>query len=241
MAKYWDTKYYEQPDLNMIRAKADASSEKARKKGKFYDPIIVEGRNICTTWWGISWCENLERYADYENRIARGKSYVRNGSVIDLKIEPGKVTAKVQGRRATPYSITIKISRLQEEKIDAIMDRCGRKLESLEQLVSGTFPDDMKEIFMEKGGLFPSPMEISFDCTCPDWAMMCKHVAAVLYGIGVRFDRNPLLFFELRGIEIEKFIDTTIQNRVDTMLENVDNRTSRMMDDADLSALFGVL
>ena len=227
--------------MEMLKKKADASSEKARKKGIVYEPVIIEGRQIAKTWWGSAWCENLERYADYENRIDRGKRYVRNGSVIDLKIETGKVTAKVQGRRPSPYKITIKISRLQEAKIDAIMERCGKKLENLESLLKGEFPDEMKEIFMEKGGLFPSPNEINFDCSCPDWASMCKHVAAVLYGIGARFDKNPLLFFELRGIDVERFIDVTLQNRVESMLANVENRTSRMMDDADLSKIFGVL
>ena len=121
------------------------------------------------------------------------------------------------------------------------MERAGRKLDSLEALLSGSFPEDMKDLFFEEGGLFPTPAEISLLCSCPDWALMCKHVAAVLYGIGARFDRDPLLFFELRGLDVNRFIDTTLQNRVDEMLEHADNRTSRMIDTDTLTSIFGVL
>lgn len=242
MANYWNRGYYSQPDPESLKKKAEASKSKAKKKGIIYQPVIIQGRNICNSWWGKAWCENLERYADYASRIDRGKRYVRNGSVIDLQIQKGKVTARVQGRRAAPYKIEIRISYLSEEKCQSIMEKCGQKIENIEQLVKGEFPEEMKEVFLEKDGLFPSPREINFNCSCPDWAIMCKHVAAVLYGIGARFDQDPLLFFELRGIDINHFIDVTLQNRVDTMLENAYNHTSRMMDDdVDLSSIFGIL
>ena len=205
------------------------------------EPVIVRSREICTSWWGKAWCENLERYADFASRIERGRRYVRNGSVIDLQISKGRVQARVQGTRKTPYKVDIRISPLSEEKCDMIMERCGKKLDSLEALLSGSFPEDMKDLFFEEGGLFPTPAEISLLCSCPDWALMCKHVAAVLYGIGARFDRDPLLFFELRGLDVNRFIDTTLQNRVDEMLEHADNRTSRMIDTDDLTSIFGVL
>ena len=242
MPGYWNQRYYAPPTTEQLQKNAEATKEKAKRKGIVYDPVIVEGRTICKSWWGVSWCSNLERYADYASRIDRGKRYVRNGSVIDLQINKGKVSARVQGTRKAPYKVEIRISPLNEEKCHAIMDRCGRKLESLESLLSGNFPEEMKDLFFEEGGLFPSPAEISLNCSCPDWALMCKHVAAVLYGIGTRFDRDPLLFFELRGLDVNQFIDTTIQNRVEQMLEHVDNRTSRMMDsDTDITAIFGTL
>ena len=105
-----------------------------------------------------------------------------------------------------------------------IIDRCTRKIESLEILAGGEFPEELKELFTDKGGLFPSPKEISFNCTCPDWAMMCKHVAAVMYGIGLRFDENPFYFFKLRGIDPDRFIDVAVENRVEKMLANADVR-----------------
>lgn len=119
--------------------------------------------------------------------------------------------------------------------------RCSRKLENLEMLLQGDFPEEMKELFQSKEGLFPSPQEISFNCSCPDWAIMCKHVAATLYGIGARFDENPLLFFELRGIDVNRFIDVTLANKVEAMLQNSAKVTDRVMDDEEIKGLFGVL
>lgn len=242
MARYWGTRNYSQPTNAELQKNAEETRSKAKRKGIVYDPVVVEGRSICSSWWGNAWCENLERYADYASRIDRGKRYVRNGSVVDLQITRGKVTARVQGTRKTPYKVEIRISPLSEEKCQAIMEKCGKKLSSLETLLDGSFPEDMKDVFFEENALFPSPAEISLNCSCPDWALMCKHVAAALYGIGTRFDRDPMLFFELRGIDVERFIDVTLQDRVDEMLSMVDNRTSRMMDDdIDLSAIFGSL
>ena len=166
---------------------------------------------------------------------------MRNGSVIDLKIQKGKILARVQGSRKTPYKVEIRISPLSEEKCQDILSRCGKKLENLEALLGGNFPDEMKELFQGKGGLFPEPREISFNCSCPDWALMCKHVAAALYGVGARLDENPLLFFELRGIDVGRFIDVALENRVEALLANMDRKSSRVLDDGDIGTLFGVL
>ena len=99
----------------------------------------------------------------------------------------------------------------------------------------------MKELFQSKEGLFPSAQEISFSCSCPDWAIMCKHVVATLYGIGARFDENPLLFFELRGIDVNRFIDVTLANKVEAMLANSAKVTDRVMGDEEITGLFGVM
>ena len=161
--------------------------------------------------------------------------------MIDLKIQKGKILARVQGTRKTPYKVEIRISPLSEERCQSIIQRCGRKLENLEALLAGNFPEEMQELFQGKDGLFPAPREISFNCSCPDWALLCKHVAAALYGVGVRLDENPLLFFELRGIEVGRFIDVTLANRVEAMLANAGNRSSRMMDDEEIEGMFGVI
>lgn len=157
---------------------------------------------------------------------------MRTGTVIDLKIQKGKIIARVQGTRKTPYRVEIRISPLTEQKCEAILDRCG-KIETLERLLSGDFPDEMKELFQGEDGLFPQPSEISFQCSCPDWALMCKHVAAALYGVGARLDMNPALFFELRGIEIGRFVDVALANRVERMLENAQKPSARIMDDEE--------
>ena len=242
MSRYWsEFPRYEQPDAGELKRKSADSKKKAQAKGKVLEPVTIKGRIIAATWWGKAWCDNLEQYADYESRLGRGKRYVRNGSVIDLKIQKGKILARVQGTRKTPYKVEIRISPLSEERCQDILERCGRKLENLEALIDGNFPGDMKELFRGKGGLFPEPREISFNCSCPDWALMCKHVAAALYGVGARLDENPLLFFELRGIDVGRFIDVALENRVEAMLANADKKSGRIMEDTDLGKLFGVL
>lgn len=242
MAQYWNIGDFRQPTEAEIRSRASETRKKDKKKGKEPSPILIKGRTIAKNWWGKAWCDNLERYADYENRIDRGKRYVRSGAIVDLQIEKGKVLARVQGRRKVPYKVEIRISPLSEEKCQNIIEKCTTKLENVEQLMEGNFPPEMQALFEGKEGLFPSPREISFNCSCPDWALMCKHVAAVLYGIGARFDETPLLFFELRGIDFNRFIDVTLANKVERMLKNAENpRSTRIMGEERLTELFGVL
>ena len=243
MSKYWDTgTVYSQPTVAELKARAKQSSEKAAKKKLIYEPIKpFTRRQICTSWWGKAWCENLERYADFESRLDRGKRYVKNGTVLDLKIKKGRVEAKVQGTRKTPYKVEIRISPLSEEKCGEIIEQCGRRIENMESLIKGEFPLDLKELFLAKDGLFPKPKEISFNCSCPDWALMCKHVAAAMYGIGVRLDENPFYFFELRGIDADKFIGVALESKVESMLANADRDSERIIRGADLTELFGVI
>lgn len=243
--QYWQIQQYNQPTEQKLQANVENTRQKAAKKGTALHPIAVTGRNITTSWWGNAWCRNLERYADFESRIARGKRYVRSGMVIDLQIETGKITAKVQGSKRTPYKVEIRISPLSEEKCQHIVDRCTTKVRNLEQLMDGQFPEEMKELFGSRDGLFPTPREISFRCSCPDWALMCKHVAAALYGVGVRFDEDPLLFFQLRGIDINRFVDVSLATKVDKLLENAasaaQNSTRILHEGVDITDLFGVL
>ena len=239
---YWNTgESYKQPDASQLQRNARQTMKKEKAKGKQLEPVVIQGRTIVKSWWGQAWCDNLEKYADFESRLDRGKRYVRTGAVVDLKIQKGKVLARVQGRRKTPYKVEIRISPLSEERCQNAIQQCGRKIENLERLVNGDFPKELKEMFLGDKGLFPEPKEISFNCSCPDWALMCKHVAAVLYGIGARFDDNPLLFFELRGIDVERFIEVTLANRVESMLENADASSERIITGGDWEKLFGVL
>ena len=239
---YWHTEeYYSQPDATQLRINARQTMQKEKSKGRTLHPVMISGRNIVKSWWGKAWCDNLEKYADFESRLERGKRYVRTGAVVDLQIQKGKVSARVQGRRKTPYKIEIRISPLSEERCQYAIAQCGRKIENLERLIKGDFPEELKEMFLGDRGLFPEPKEISFNCSCPDWALLCKHIAAVLYGIGIRFDENPLLFFELRGIDVERFLDVTLANRVESMLANADTPSDRIMTEGQWEDLFGVL
>ena len=240
MSRYWEEGFYSQPTTSELKRKSEASRVSAEKKGKRLEPVVIQGRKIAKSWWGRAWCDNLERYADYESRLSRGKRYVKTGAVIDLSITKGRIQAKVQGSRKTPYKVEIRISPLSEERCQEILQKCGKRVETLEKLLSGDFPEELKELFTQRGGLFPSSREISFSCSCPDWALMCKHVAAVLYGIGARLDESPSLFFELRGIEMGRFIDVAIANRVERMLKNAGRTSGRTIDEGDIRGLFGI-
>lgn len=241
MSRYWQGEGgYSQPTTERLQQNAAASQKKAQAKGQVWEPVVIQGRTIARSWWGQAWCRNLERYADYDSRLDRGKRYVRTGAVVDLKIQNGKIQAKVQGSRKTPYKVEVRISPVSEDRCQDIISRCNRKVENLEQLLAGNFPEELKELFQEEDGLFPQPKEIGFTCSCPDWALMCKHVAAVLYGIGARLDENPSLFFELRGIEMGRFIDVAIVSRVERMLKNAGQTSGRTIDERDIRGLFGI-
>lgn len=223
------------------KEKAEKQLAKLKKKNSNLNPIIIQGNKIAKTWWGMAWNKNLESYADYSNRIGRGRSYVKNGFVLDLQIEKGTVKALVAGSGSKPYAVTVMIEPLETKKWDSIVKACGNKIGSIEELTAGKFPKELAEIFSLKGkGLFPTPKEIDFSCSCPDWAYMCKHVAAVLYGIGTRFDEDPVLFFTLRGIDVEQLLKKSVEEKMKSMLKNADRKTGRVMEDVDVGQLFGV-
>lgn len=223
------------------RAKATKSLVKLKKKNPDIEPIIIEGRALAKNWWGKAWNLNLESYADYENRIARGKSYVRSNAVLDLKIFKGQVVAKVQGSRAKPYDVEINIDTINNEKWEQVTTLCNRRIDSLEQLIEGEFPKELDVLFTErKYGMFPSPKEIHFACSCPDWAYMCKHVAAVLYGVGARLDVNPMLFFELRALDGQELVRKSMEKKLDSMMKNAGKKSKREIADQDINKVFGL-
>lgn len=223
------------------KEKARKSLVKLKKKNPDIEPVIIEGTKLAKSWWGKSWNENLESYADYENRITRGKSYVRNNAVLDLKISKGIIEAKVQGSRAKPYDVEIQIEPLSSEKWEQVTELCNHRIDSLEQLIEGKFPKELEVLFTDrKYGMFPSPEEIYFDCSCPDWASMCKHVAATLYGIGARLDINPMLFFELRDLDGQKLIRKSMDQKLESMMKNAGKKSKREIPDKDISDIFGL-
>ena len=161
-----------------------------------------------------------------------------NLRAIDLQIKKGVVKALVQGRRVRPYKVTIEIQPISQTRLNKIKKVCEKRITDIEALMNGDFPEDLQELFLNKEGLFPGPRQISFDCSCPDWARLCKHVAAVLYGIGAMFDENPFLFFELRGIDVNSLVSEALINHVDQMLSHAHVHTKRMIDDKDISDIF---
>ena len=218
------------------RRKAEQAAKKMSKGGRALAPVNLTGKTIASTFWGKSWCANLESYSDYENRLPRGRSYVRNGSVIDLQLNAGKVSALVQG--SDLYKIEIEISALPEKAWDAFTNRCVGKVTNLLDLLQGRLsPEILQEISTPGTGLFPAPKEIKLSCSCPDWADMCKHVAAVLYGVGARLDTQPELFFTLRGVDAQELITSASATAT---AEIAGTAAAPALGDADLSTIFGV-
>lgn len=188
------------------RAKALKQLEKLKKKGLTVQPVQLSGRKIAASFWGKGWCDHMESFSDYANRLPRGRSYVRNGSVCHLEINSGQVKAIVSG--SSLYNGSITIVPLVKQRWDAVRSACSGKVGSLIDLLRGKLESGVMEIVTDrKNGLFPLPGEIRFDCDCPDWAGMCKHVAAVLYGVGARLDHSPEMLFLLRGVNHEELVD----------------------------------
>lgn len=236
MSRYGFPKYISAGEK---KAKAEKSLAKLKKKNPGIEPVIIEGRTIAKNWWGKVWNNNLESYADYYNRIERGKTYVRSNAVLDLKITKGTVVAKVQGSVAKPYDVVIKIDALDSKRWEHVTALCQGRIDTLEQLVEGKFPKELEVLFTEKKyGLFPSPKEIHFGCSCPDWASMCKHVAATLYGVGARLDHDPMLFFELRGLDGQELVRKTMEKKIESMLKNAGKESKREIAEEDIEDLF---
>ncbi len=205
------------------------------KSGRQRRPVTIEGRLIARSFWGKAWCENLESYRDYEYRLPRGRSYVRHGAVLDLDIGPGTLRAVVAGSRPDPYTVEIKIKPLASGAWARIKTRCAGEIGSLIELLEGRLSDRVMKLVTDRElGLFPKPGEIEMSCTCPDWATMCKHVAAVLYGTGARFDTQPELLFTLRNVDHGELIAEA------SHLEVPRSTRRRTIDAADLASVFGI-
>lgn len=245
--RYSDYGYPQYETVAEKRAKAEKALDKFKSKNKTdnMSPIVIEGRNIAKSWWGKAWCENLESYADYSNRIDRGKSYVRNGMVIDLKISKGLVSALVMGSRPTPYKCDITIKTLDEKAWSNLKTKLQSKFDSLQTLLAGEFPEDLKHVFSSKeNGFFPSPKEIKMNCSCPDYADLCKHLASALYGVGAKLDANPELIFTLRGADINELTSSVLQSHKKTLSDKVSKAKKSKkvikMKDSDIGSIFGI-
>ena len=216
------------------RARAEAQLDKLRNKGERLEPVTVQGAGIARTFWGKAWCDNLLRYSDFSNRMPRGRSYVRNGHVLDLRIERGKVTARVAGTHL--YAVEVGIRPVAAARWRTICRECAGRIGSLVSLLQGRLSAEVMEVITRPGaGLFPEPKEIELSCSCPDWAVMCKHVAAALYGVGVRLDEQPELLFVLRGVDHLELIGEAAAAPVPA-----DRRTERVLEGVDLGGVFGI-
>jgi len=231
---WWES--VRRPNIQEQRRNAARESQRLAKSGEKLAPVVIEGRTIASSFWGKAWCENLERYSDFENRLPRGRTYVRNGSVIDLQIAPGEIQALVSGSQI--YKVKVNVAPVAKARWQSICKDCAGAIDSLIELLQGRFSKGvMERVCRQKTGLFPSPDEIRLSCSCPDWADMCKHVAAVLYGIGARIDQRPDLLFRLHEVDEKELIAGAGKA---LPLARKAPAATKVLRGEDLSALFGL-
>jgi len=218
------------------RRQAEERAALLRRAGESIAPVILAGKQIATTFWGRSWCANIESYHDYETRLPSGRSCVRHGLVVDLQIAPGRITALVSGSEL--YDVKITIAATPPAQWRAIRADCAGGIDSLVELLQGRFSKPvMERLCRQEGGLFPRPSDIRFRCNCLDHAGMCKHIAAALYGVGARLDEAPELLFRLRAVdpaELVAGIDSALP------LSKVGPAAGKVLASDDISALFGL-
>jgi uncharacterized Zn finger protein len=222
------------------RINAQKQLKKLQAKGVVIEPLgeLSHRTKIATSFWGSAWCKHLESFSDYENRLPRGRTYVRNGSVLHISIKSGSIEALVQG--SSLYVQSIHINPLPAATWKTLQARSQGKIGSLIELLQGKISDEIMSVVTHKDeGLFPKPKEIKLSCTCPDSAGLCKHLAAVLYGIGARLDTQPELLFKLRGVDHNELISAVDPA---TALGSSAKPTGRRrtLDSAALGDVFGI-
>jgi len=218
------------------RKRAARAAALSKAAGKTLTPVTAGRGLIAKTFWGKAWCQNLERYSDYSNRLPRGRTYLRNGSVIHLEILTGEVKAQVMG--SDLYHIKVRISEVRTPHWQSIARDCARSIDSLVELLQGQLSTFVMERITRSGtGLFPSPREITFTCSCPDSAAMCKHVAATLYGIGTRLDTEPELLFGLRNVDAKELIADADAGALPV---EKGPAAGRVLDSSNLADVFGI-
>ena len=223
-------------DVQEQKERLQREIAKRKKRGEKFEPLPAPAgqKKLCTTFWGQAWCRNLESYQQYESRLPRGRSYLRQGKVYNLEVEPGKLTAVVAGSEL--YDTSILIQPLPKKQWKQMVEQGSGQVGSMLDLLAGKLGDGLMRILTDpKDGLFPKPKEIRFDCSCPDHADMCKHVSAVLYGVGVMLDTKPEMLFTLRGVDQAELLSNASCAAITDL-----SADSGDLAGADLSAIFGI-
>jgi uncharacterized Zn finger protein len=220
------------------RRKGRAAAQRlAKKQNRQPQPVSASGSKLAKTFWGRAWCDHLHAFHDYANRLPRGATYLRNGSVVDLVIQEGRIEALVAGSET--YQIVISIQALDQGAWQKIRKNCSRSINSLLDLLAGRLSDGLMRVLTDRdAGLFPKPREIRMKCNCPDGAAVCKHLAAVMYGVGVRLDTQPELLFQLRGVDHQELVSEVVT--ADTLDRELGAPSAGSLGDADLGAMFGI-
>ena len=233
----WYYNYRPYVSVAKRRQQAQHEMEKRRKRGLPVSPVAIAGRTIAHTFWGKAWCDNLESYSDFANRLPRGRTYVRNGSVVHLEIQPGKISALVSGSEL--YTVEITITALSDSHWNCLKSECSGQIGSLVELLQGRLSKSVMDLVTQRDkGLFPKPAEIKMKCSCPDWAGMCKHIAAVMYGIGARLDEKPELLFVLRKVDHLELIAGAVDGAPVAKVGK--SRGKKTIATSDLADVFGI-
>ena len=170
--------------------------------------------SFAKNWWAQRWIAALERLVD-SGRLSRGRSYARKGQVLSIEETKDGIAARVQGSRKTPYKVNIQIKSLTDAEWDKVFDAMAEQAIFTAQLLAGEMPQDIEQAFeAAKVSLFPAKRgDLKTDCSCPDYANPCKHVAATHYILGERFDEDPFLIFRLRGRTQEQVMQALRERR----------------------------
>ena len=238
-SRYSSNYYGFAPYVPVAERRRNAAKEVAKlaKQGKAALPVVLPSKKIATTFWGKAWCDNLEAYSDFENRLPRGRTYVRNGSVVHLEIRSGEIEAIVSG--SSLYKISITVTPVAAAKWQALCKQCAGGIGSLVELLQAKLSDSVMTLISNRdNGLFPSPKEIKMKCSCPDSAGLCKHLAAALPGIGSRLDHQPELLFLLRSVDSADLISHATDASLLKSTSVADGTPE--LDDNDLSGIFGI-
>lgn len=224
------------------RARAAEVARRGAKSGGAEPVPPIQGRELARTFWGQGWCARFESFRDFETRLPRGRSYARNGSVVDLKLTPGRVDARVVGSQPEPYEIAVTVKTMPPERWRALARATAGKIGSLIGLLAGELSPDVLAVLTRPGdGLYPEPGELTFACSCPDWAKLCKHVAAALYGVGVRLDARPELLFTLRGVDQHELVGSAARATAAVATATATGTPGRkLLDERELGAIFGI-
>jgi uncharacterized Zn finger protein len=219
------------------RSEGLAAAKRKLKKGESLSPVTIKTREIAKTFWGIGWCSHFERMGDFANRLPRGRTYARNGSIVDLRISQGSIQAQVCG--SSLYQIKIEISKLSPARWKEICRECSASVGSLIDLMQGKLSHDVIQKLTDPvNGMFPKSREIKTSCSCPDSASLCKHLAAVFYAVGNRFDQSPELIFELRGVDQSQLVSESLG--ADRVSESIGLNAASSLEITDLEDLFGI-
>jgi uncharacterized Zn finger protein len=229
--------YSFRPYVSVAQRRANAKKEMAKlmKKGQTIAPIAIEGRKIAKTFWGKAWCDHIEGLADFDSRLPRGRTYVRNGSVCHLQIAKGRIDAHVCGSEL--YTVGVDIEPLSKKRWLEIKQSCAGQIGTALELLQGKFSDAVMRVLTDpQRGMFPSSDDFDLDCSCPDYVRLCKHLAAVLYGVGARLDTQPELLFTLRGVNPTELVAASIDAGALTKGKSA----APTLADSELADVFGI-